>query len=112
MTPKSDEVRALLDRFRTEAPDAARSLMRDTVRSVVEGLSGERAPGDWLRSRGGVIAVSGGLGLFAAGFLIGRKVHVDCRQVLYTGAAVAAGLAAGWVVASQACRTLDEPDGN
>jgi len=107
VSPKSDEVRVLLERFRSEAPEAVRTLARETVRSLVQGLSGERAPGDWLRSRGGVVAVTGGVGLFAAGFLIGRKVRFDGKALLRMGVAVAAGAAASWFVAAQACRAPD-----
>jgi len=107
VSPKRDEVRALLEQFRTEAPEAARTLARETVRSLVQGLSGECAPGDWLRSRGGIVAVTGGLGLFAAGYLIGRNVRIDGKALLRVGVAVAAGAAAGWFVATQAAKAPD-----
>ncbi len=54
-----------------------------------------------MRSRGGMVAVTGGVGLFAAGLLIGRTVRLDRRALMRTGLAAAAGLAAGWFVASQ-----------
>jgi len=104
VSPKRDEVRALLERFRTEAPDAARTLARETVRSLVEGLSGECAPGDWLRSRGGIIALAGGAGLFATGYVVGRSARLDSKALLRVGVAVAAGAAAGWFVATQSAK--------
>jgi hypothetical protein len=102
VSPKSDEVRLLLDRFRTEAPEAARSLVRETARGVLDGLSGEISPGEWVKSRAGMIAITGGVGLFAAGFLLGRATAARRSAVLGTGVAATAGLAAGWLIASQA----------
>jgi len=104
MSPTSDEVRVLLDRFRSEAPTAACSLARETVRGVVEGLSGDRSPGDWLGSRGGRIAVGAGLGLFALGFLAGRRLHFGRRALLRTGVAAAAGFALGLAIGAQTGR--------
>lgn len=104
MSPRSDDVRALLERFCVEAPGAARSVAREAAHSVVQGLSGDRALGEWVRSPGGRAAIAGGVGLFAAGFLLGRALRVDRRALLRTGVAAAAGLAAGWIVASQTKR--------
>ncbi|MBM3497204.1 MAG: hypothetical protein FJX74_00915 [Armatimonadetes bacterium] len=104
MSPRSDEVRVLLERFCAEAPGAARSVVRETARNVVEGLGGEGALGEWLQSRGGRVAIAGGMGLFAMGFLLGRTLRADRRALLRTGVAAGAGLAAGWIVASQTGR--------
>jgi hypothetical protein len=105
LSPRNDEVRALLERFRSEAPAAVRMVVRETARSALEGLSGERALSEWLHSRGGMVAITGGVGLFAAGFLLGRTVRLNRQTLLRTGVAAAAGLAAGWFVASQSTGT-------
>jgi hypothetical protein len=98
VSPTSDEVRLLLDRFRAEAPEAARRLARETVGGLREGLLGGQPAAEWLRSPEGMVVVGSGLGLFAAGVLVGRLLRVDRRVLLQNGVAAAAGFAMGWAV--------------
>jgi hypothetical protein len=96
--PDSEQVRHLLDRFLAAAPETARSLVAETGRAVIDGLQSPRACREWLTSPAGVVAVGGGLSLFGAGWVLGRRVRVSRRTGLCLAAAVAAGFAAGLAV--------------
>lgn len=95
MTVETDEVRVLLERFRSRAPAEVRSLVRETVRGALEGLSGQRSCKNWLRTPVGLLALSGGAGLFTAGFLLGRAIRADTKALLRVGGVVVIGIVAG-----------------
>jgi hypothetical protein len=103
-TPSSDQVRDLVDRFLEEAPAAARSVVSDTAHAVVEGLRRPEASRRWLTSPAGMVAIGGGLCLFGAGWMLGRRSRASRPTGLALVAAASAGLAAG-VVASATARS-------
>ncbi len=96
--PNSEQVRHLLDRFLAAAPETARSLVAETAGAVIDGLQCPRASREWLTSPAGLVAVAGGLSLFGAGWVLGRRVRMSRRTGLCLAAAVASGFAAGLAV--------------
>jgi len=107
--PNSEQVRHLLDRFLAAAPETARSLVADTGRALIDGLQCPRASREWLTSPAGLAVVGGGLSLFGAGWVLGRRVRVSRRTGLCLAAAVASGFAAGLAVRAGRAPTAQAP---
>jgi hypothetical protein len=97
-TPSSEQVRDLLDRFLTTAPQTARSLVAEAARPIVDGLHHPRATREWLLSPAGIAVVGGGLGLFGLGLVLGRRIRVSRRTEFWLAAATSAGVAAGLAI--------------
>lgn len=105
--PSSEQVRRLLDEFLEAAPDAARSVVADTTRAIVDGLRRPQVSAEWLTSPAGVAVIGGGLALFGLGWLVGRMARGSGRAALYIAAAGSAGVAAGVVIRARMAQ--DEP---
>ena len=102
--PSGESMKALLDEFRSRAPEVARSLAQQAGESATEAWRNTWRPWEGLQSPAGKIAIVGGAVLFAAGWLIGRKVRVMPKHVGPIAAAVAGGVAAGMIIGARSCR--------
>jgi hypothetical protein len=109
--PTSDDVKTLLDRFCRRAPEEARAIARQAGESATEAWRTYWRPWEGLASPATRAALAGGLLLFAAGWLVGRKVRTSRRNAALVAAAVAGGVAAGALIAAHSTATLREPGG-
>jgi hypothetical protein len=109
--PTNATFKILLDEFRSRAPEAARALAQTAGQSATEAWQQTWRPWEGLQSPAGKATLVGGAVLFAAGWLIGRKVRVPPRAVGPIAAAVAGGVAAGMIVGARSCRKDDGQEG-
>jgi hypothetical protein len=94
-------VKALLDRFRSRAPEEVRALARETGEAVSNVWHSYWRPADGLASPAGKLVLAGGVLLFGAGWLIGRKVRFSPESVALTTAAVVGGVVAGVLIGAR-----------